>query len=159
MKSIATAFAAGLLAALAGCAHTPSGPTVTVMPAPYKPFELFMADDTVCRDFARGRIGDAAAQADSEAVGTAVVGAAVGAAAGAAIGGSTRSAATGAGIGTVVGSAEGAAGADRSSRGLQRRYDVAYQQCMYAKGNQVPGWAPVAIPAPPPPPSAPPPRK
>lgn len=156
MKSIATAFAAGLLVALAGCAHTPSGPTVMVMPAPYKPFELFMADDAVCRDFARGRIGEAAAQAESEAVGTAVVGAAVGAAAGAAIGDSTRSAATGAGIGTVVGSA---AGADRSSRGLQRRYDVAYQQCMYAKGNQVPGWAPVAIPAPPPPPSAPPPRK
>jgi hypothetical protein len=25
---------------------------------------------------------------------------------------------------------------------LQQRYDLAYAQCMYARGNQVPGFAP-----------------
>ena len=47
----------------------------------------------------------------------------------------------------------------------QRRYDIAYQQCMYAKGNQLPGSAyryratplpPQAYPYPPPPPPPPP---
>ncbi|HQP55162.1 MAG TPA: hypothetical protein PLN83_03555, partial [Syntrophorhabdus sp.] len=40
---------------------------------------------------------------------------------------------------------------------LQRQYDIAYSQCMYAKGNQVPGVVkrqPQAdVPPPPPPPS------
>jgi hypothetical protein len=38
---------------------------------------------------------------------------------------------------------------------LQRRYDNAYMQCMYAKGNQVPGVVRTyrgAVPPPPPPP-------
>jgi hypothetical protein len=34
----------------------------------------------------------------------------------------------------------------------QQRYDLAYGQCMYAKGNQVPGFAaPTTSPPPPPP--------
>jgi hypothetical protein len=41
---------------------------------------------------------------------------------------------------------------------MQRRYDIAYQQCMYAKGNQLPGQAVRQnIPPPPPPPAPPPP--
>ena len=47
---------------------------------------------------------------------------------------------------------------------LQRRYDVAFQQCMYAKGHQIPmigRYAPQtqrqAAPPPPPPPGVPPP--
>jgi hypothetical protein len=46
---------------------------------------------------------------------------------------------------------------------VQRRYDVAYTQCMYAKGNQVPmrgvprSRPAYATPAPPPPPPPPPP--
>ncbi|HKW93428.1 MAG TPA: glycine zipper family protein [Methylomirabilota bacterium] len=39
---------------------------------------------------------------------------------------------------------------------VQRRYDNAYVQCMYAKGNQVPGRAPAQA-APPAPPAGPPP--
>jgi hypothetical protein len=40
---------------------------------------------------------------------------------------------------------------------IQQRYDIAYSQCMYSKGNQVPGYepAPVAAVAPPPPPPKP----
>lgn len=155
MKAVKRVISLGACA-LAACAHVPSGPSVAVMPAPYKPFELFIQDDATCREFARGRIDDAAARADAQAAGGAVTGAAVGAAAGAVIAGSARGAATGAALGTVVGTAEGAAQAERSSWSLQRRYDVAYQQCMYAKGNQVPGYAPVTVPPPPPPPAAPP---
>jgi GNAT superfamily N-acetyltransferase len=40
----------------------------------------------------------------------------------------------------------------RSTEQVQRRYDAAYEQCMYAKGNQVPGVAPrPTMTAPPPP--------
>ncbi len=43
---------------------------------------------------------------------------------------------------------------------VQRQYDIAYQQCMYARGHQVPFAPPVppgptAAPTPPPPPKAP----
>ena len=46
---------------------------------------------------------------------------------------------------------------------IQRRYDIAYQQCMYSHGNDIPGVprstgpAPIPPPPPPPPPGAPPP--
>ena len=41
-----------LLALLWGCATMPTGPTVQVMPAPGKPFEVFMAEDGLCRQWA-----------------------------------------------------------------------------------------------------------
>lgn len=125
---------------LAGCVVMPTGPGVTVMPAPYKPFEVFAADDQVCRQFAQQQIGQGAANAQNQGLGTAVAGTAVGAAAGALIGQSGGGAATGAGVGLIAGSAIGAGETDRSTRGLQRRYDIAYEQCMYSKGNQVPGY-------------------
>jgi hypothetical protein len=43
---------------LSGCATMPIGPTVSVMPSPGKPFEVFMADDGVCREWARHQIGE-----------------------------------------------------------------------------------------------------
>ena len=42
-KSLAV-LAAGLL--LTGCAATPTGPMVRVMPAPNKPFEIFAREQT-----------------------------------------------------------------------------------------------------------------
>jgi hypothetical protein len=39
---------------------------------------------------------------------------------------------------------------------LQERYNFAYAQCMYSRGNQVPGFAPAGAPPPPPPGYAPP---
>jgi hypothetical protein len=40
---------------------------------------------------------------------------------------------------------------------MQRSYDIAYQQCMYSRDNQIPGAsAPQRVPTPPPPPGAPP---
>jgi outer membrane lipoprotein SlyB len=71
-----------------------------------------------------------------------VAGTVIGAAAGAAIGSVTGragpGAAIGAGTGLLFGSAAGSNAAGASYYQVQRRYDQAYVQCMYAKGNQVP---------------------
>ncbi len=132
------------LLVLSGCVTVPSGPSVLVLPAPGKPFEVFQADDLACRQWANYQTGispqEAAAQStvSGAAVGT-VVGAGIGAALGAAAGDVGTGAAIGAGSGLLVGTASGASAGEYSSYELQRRYDHAYIQCMYAKGNQVPG--------------------
>ena len=124
---------------LAGCAQMPTGPTVTVLPGPYKPFEVFMQDDQMCRGWAAHSIGmpghDAAANAFA---GSVAVGATLGALAGAAAGGD-RGAGSGAAMGTLFGAMVGSEHGNASSWQAQRRYDNAYQQCMYAQGNQIPG--------------------
>ncbi len=128
----------------AGCVTVPTGPSVLVLPAPNKPFEVFQADDIACRQWANYQIGISPGEAATQstvsgaAVGT-VVGAAAGAAIGAAAGNAGTGAAIGAGSGLLLGTASGANAGEYSSYELQRRYDHAYVQCMYAKGNQVPG--------------------
>jgi len=118
----------------------PSGPGVSVMPPPGKPFEVFVADDQYCRSYAsQAAGGNAQEAANTAAVGSAVVGTAVGAAAGALIGGGSRGAGVGAGMGLLAGSTIGAGESSRSGYSIQRRYDIAYEQCMYAKGNLLPG--------------------
>lgn len=138
---------------LVGCATAPTGPRVAVMPAPGKPFEVFVQDEQLCRHYAEQSVGqssnDSAAQSfvDSAALGTVI-----GATAGALTGGHSG-AGGGAAVGLVGGSMVGAGQSNNSMRDSQRRYDIAYEQCMYAKGNQVPGYATQAQPryAPPPP--------
>ncbi len=141
----------------------PTGPTVTVMPSPGKPFEVFMADDGVCRDWAQRQIGGTSPSqtanenlASGAVVGT-MVGAGLGALVGAATGNAGAGAAIGAGAGLLGGSSIGASEGAASGYQLQRRYDIAYQQCMYSKGNQIPGAvrqpARTYAPPPPPPPS------
>ncbi|HYA65641.1 MAG TPA: hypothetical protein VEE84_03080, partial [Burkholderiaceae bacterium] len=88
--------------ALVGCAVVPQGPSVRVMPAPGKPFEVFAADDQYCRSYAAQNTGNAQEAANSAAVGSAVIGTAVGAAAGALIGGGSRGAGAGAGVGLLA---------------------------------------------------------
>ncbi len=152
------ALCAGALA-LAACASIPDGPSVRVMPAPGKPFEVFAADEQYCKSYAAQNVGSAAEAANNSAVGSAVVGTALGAAAGALMGGNGRSAGTGAGAGLLIGSAVGTGESQRAGYSVQRRYDIAYEQCMYAKGNLVPGQAiPYNQGLPPPPPSLPPPH-
>jgi hypothetical protein len=146
-------------AALMGCVVAPTGPTVRVMPAPGKPFEVFAADDQYCRGYASQASNGYAQESANAGVGSAVAGTALGAAAGALIGGNSRSAGTGAGIGLIMGSAAGSNEGARGTYGAQRRYDISYEQCMYAKGNLVPGqslpYNSYLPPPPPPPPSAP----
>jgi len=133
--------AAGLF--LAGCATLPSGPSVMVLPGSGKNFEAFQVDDAVCRQWALQQIGALPqAAATNAAVSSAAVGTAIGAASGAAIGAASGDAATGAavgsGVGLLGGSAAGANQAARTEWSLQYRYDIAYMQCMYVKGNQIP---------------------
>jgi hypothetical protein len=56
----------------------------------------------------------------------------------------------------VGGTASGANAGYYAGATVQQRYDAAYQQCMYAKGNQIPGARSVRRVAPPPPPPPPP---
>lgn len=137
---------------LAGCVSVPTGPTARVMPAPHKPFEVFVNEDARCRDYAFRQSGgvEASDAAARSGVASAAVGTAVGAAVGALAGGE-RGAGVGAAGGLLIGSASGVGAAGASSWELQRRYDTAYEQCMYAAGNQVPGYrVPSYFPPPPP---------
>jgi hypothetical protein len=145
--------------ALAGCVTVPTGPTREAFPGRGKSFEQFQIDDATCRNYADAQIGGKSStdRANEAAVGSAVVGTALGAAAGALIGGNQQGAGVGAGIGLLAGSAAGGSTASGTYRYSQRRYDGAYYQCMYAKGNKVPvygRYAQQANPAPyyPPPP-------
>jgi hypothetical protein len=124
---------------LVACATTPSGPGVMVLPGSGKSFDQFRFDDFECREYAHGYAGGATpnqAGVDS-GVASAAVGAAVGTVAGAAIGGS-RGAGVGAGVGLATGAVAGTGAAARSSYTAQQRYDMGYQQCMYAKGHKIP---------------------
>jgi hypothetical protein len=124
---------------LAACATWPNGPSVMVLPGSEKTFNAFRADDAVCRQFAFEQIGGVSAQqaANQNAVATTVIGTAIGAAAGAAFGGG-QGAAIGAGSGLIVGSVAGAGAGGSAGATTQQRYDFAYTQCMYLKGNRVP---------------------
>src|SRR3981081_4213710 len=124
---------------LSACTTPPLGPTVTVLPAPGKPFEAFAEDDRVCKNFASTQGAAGPEKAKSAVVGSAVVGTLLGAALGAAIGGG-RGAGVGAASGTVIGTGVGANGSAWSQMSVQQRYNIAYMQCMYSRGNQVPGY-------------------
>jgi hypothetical protein len=128
---------------LAGCVTVPTGPAVMALPGTSKSFDAFRADDMSCRDYAQYTLGPAPGQAGADtaaanAAGAAVLGAAAGAIIGSVSGQAGHGAAIGAGTGLLFGSAAGANTAGYSSYDLQRRYDMAYLQCMYGKGNQVP---------------------
>jgi hypothetical protein len=140
-----TAFAAVAVAsllALGGCVTVPTGPAVTAFPGQYKPWDQFRVDDAECRQFASVSISGSSQAAIDASAANAVGASALGAAAGAIIGSVTgqagQGAAVGAGMGLLFGSAAGSNVAYGSSIQLQQRYDGAYTQCMYAKGNQVP---------------------
>lgn len=152
---------------LGACASVPSGPSAMVLPGSGKSFDQFRVDDMDCRQYASLQSGGSNPDqaATDSGVKSAAIGAGVGALAGAAMGGH-RSAATGAAAGLIIGSVAGAGAASSSGQTLQQRYDNGYQQCMYAKGHQVPVYgrfdsprrsagaymAPPAQPAAPPPP-------
>ena len=141
VKSGAPALAAVML--LSACVTIPSGPSVMVLPGDGKNFDQFQMDDGACRQWAMQQTGTTAQQASNDsavasaAIGT-VVGAALGAAIGAAAGNPAMGAAVGAGAGLFGGTAAGANNAYASAHMVQRRYDHAYMQCMYVKGNQIP---------------------
>jgi len=146
--------------ALSGCATMPTGPSVLVLPAQGKPFDVFRSEDFECRNWAAQQTGQQPADTvNQNLAGGAAIGTLVGAGLGAAIGGASGHAGSGAAIGAASGLIGGAAVASGPAYGagweVQRRYDNAYQQCMYAKGNVIPGVvrnSPRANSVPPPPP-------
>ena len=144
-KSLAVVIGALLTA---GCATTPTGPMVRVMPGPNKPFEVFAHERDDCEHYASDQIAGGAQVANNRALGATALGAVLGLGVGAATG-SGRAATVGALSGGAIGAAVGANQSSFAGYSLQRRYDVAYSQCMYAKGNQVPGMM-AALPPPPP---------
>jgi len=143
-----------LMAALSACATYPTGPSVMSLPGTGKSFEQFRIDDAVCRQFAFEQVGGVTGQqaAQNAAVTSAAVGTVMGAAAGAAIGSASgdmgAGAAIGAGSGLILGSAAGSGYAAGSYYEAQHRYDTAYMQCMYAKGNRIPVYGRFTEPAP-----------
>lgn len=144
-----------VLLAAAGCATVPAGPSVAVMPSPGKPFDVFQQEDAMCRQYAQQQIGVSPQDTVNKST---AAGAAIGGAAGAALG-SLSHTGSGTAFGAVTGALFGAAAG--SSQGqyygyeAQRRYDIAYQQCMYANGNMVPGVRRIYRSTPPPPPPPP----
>jgi hypothetical protein len=139
IKKIAAGVAAAAL--LAGCVTQPEGPTVDVMPGQGKSFADFRHDDRDCQDFASDRVAGRADSANDHAILSAIIGAGLGAALGGAIGGG-NGAGIGAAAGGVAGTAYGANQSDYAQGNLQRRYNIAYAQCMAAKGNDVPDMGP-----------------
>lgn len=170
MKARAAVIIAPLALALGACATVPTGPSVMVLPGSTKSFEQFQVDDAVCRQWSQQQTGTTTGKAAQGSTATgALVGTAVGAAAGAALGAAAGSpgigAAAGAGVGLLGGTAVGAGQAQGAYHSVQQRYNMAYMQCMYAKGNQIPvargsvapGYSSQSKPPPPPPARTPPP--
>jgi outer membrane lipoprotein SlyB len=151
-----------LLLSVGGCVTLPTGPSVMVLPGSGKSFEQFQTDDLVCRNWAGQQVGMSSQEIANRNTATgAVAGTLLGAGLGAAIGLATGSpgtgAAIGAGSGLLFGTTSGSATGQSYGYEVQNRYDIAYQQCMYSKGNQIPGVATrsygtrSAPPVPPPP--------
>jgi len=146
MKKLWLLLPLSALVVIGGCVTVPTGPAVRVMPGTGKAWDQFQADDVNCRQYAYNSIGgpNAGQPGQDSAARDAAVASAIGAAAGAAIGAVTgqagHGAAIGAGTGLLFGSAAGANTAGYSSYQLQHSYDTAYMQCMYSRGNQVPGY-------------------
>lgn len=141
-----------ILLVAAGCATVPAGPSVAVMPAPGKPFDLFQAEDVTCRQYARDQIGASPQDTiNNNTAAGAVFGGVVGGALGS-LSGRGTSTTLGAVTGALIGAAAGSDQGEYYGYQAQRRYDIAYQQCMYSNGNIIPGMRRYYRYAPPPPP-------
>lgn len=151
------------LAAQTACATLPIEPSIVVVPAPGKPFELFRQEDASCRRWAEQQIGLSPKEVSENNTATgAITGTAIGAGLGALLGSASGQAVPGALIGAAGGMFLGASsGADSSrvyGRQAQRRYDITYLQCMYSYENQLPesygrmrrNYRPHTMPPPPP---------
>jgi len=161
MKGIRFLVMLAAVLVLSACVTMPTGPSVMVLPSAGKSFEVFQSEDLACRNWAALQTGATPAGVINQnltggaAIG-ALMGAGLGAAIGAASGNAGAGAAIGAGSGLIGGTAVASGPAYAAGWDVQQRYDNAYQQCMYAKGNQIPGVLrasrpTVSIPPPPPP--------
>lgn len=137
-------FVLAMIVSLGGCVTLPAGPSVMSLPGAGKSFEEFQTDDAVCRQWAGQRLGLPPQEVVNQntaagAVAGTAIGAGLGAAIGAAAGNPGVGAAIGAASGLMFGATSGAEAGQVYGWQAQRSYDIAYMQCMYAKGNQIPG--------------------
>jgi YMGG-like Gly-zipper len=145
---------------LAGCAEEPVGPTIPVMPAKGKSFAEFQQDQAACEQYAHQSVAGQVDQANNHQVANTLIGTALGAGLGAAVG-NTKGAIIGGAAGAALGASAGPG--PYAGYGIQRRYNIAYAQCMTSHGNQVAmrprryGPPPGYYPPPPPPGYGPPP--
>ncbi len=134
----------GMLMLIAtGCATAmPQGPSVIVLPTQGKPFTKFQEEDADCRKWAEKSTGISPAEAKNQStLSGAAIGSVLGAGAGALLGSVSGNvgagAAVGAGAGMLMGTAVGSDAGKVSAAEAQRRYDLAYSQCMSSYGNQI----------------------
>lgn len=151
------------LALLGACVSAPTGPKVGIAPGPGKSADEFRNDHAACMSFAQQQMGNAQQQLASQQAGGALLGGALGAGIGAAVGseqgggkrdehrrrqaqhnsGNTgKDALIGGLAGALTGLAAGTASASATQANMQRQYDLVYAQCMYGRGNVVPGFRP-----------------
>lgn len=140
VKLLSMAMASPFL--LVACATSPMGPTVQVMPSPTKPFQIFQQDQEMCKQHAQSQIAGQADMSNQKAFGTAALGTLLGAGLGAAVGNHQGAGAFGA-AGAITGTAAGTNAQASDQQSIQTQYNNAYTQCMYSRGNQVAGVAPV----------------
>ena len=144
MRMTHAILATAVAVVITGCAQTPSNPTVGIVPSQGKSFEAFQADQGYCRQYAQAQVAGQAEQANRTTMmgagGGALGGAAIGAAGGAIGGNAGAGAAIGALSGLVLGTAGGALSSNQQQNAAQQQFNTAYAQCMYSRGNQVPGY-------------------
>jgi hypothetical protein len=109
--------AATQVVALAGCVPQTMAPTVVVTPGSGKSTADFAADQSGCTAQANQQMAPAVQAANSQLVGNALLG---------------------------VTPDQTVQSAQSAQTTLQQQYNVAYSECMYAKGEFVPGMTPVA---------------
>lgn len=138
MKLISTFTLAATATLLAACASAPMGPTVQVLPGTGKPFNVFQEEQDTCKQYAQSQVAGQAESANQKAVGSAAIGVALGGLLGAAIG-NHQGAGVGSAVGAIAGSSAGTGTVTYAQGSIQAQYNNAFVQCMYSKGNQVPG--------------------
>ncbi|HWA60103.1 MAG TPA: hypothetical protein VG939_01950, partial [Caulobacteraceae bacterium] len=114
------------------------------------PMDVFHEDQAQCRDYA-----DNVVAGDDRSGGDVIAGAVVGATLGALLGSAVsprHGAAPGAIGGAMAGAAVAGAGASRDRERMQHDYDDAYERCMYAHDDILPGQDADDTVMPPPPP-------
>ncbi len=150
--SVASVLLCGVLAPLVAGAGVPQGPSVVIAPESGKPPDLFAAEQDYCRSEASASVEPA--ESEGSVMRSAVVGTLLGAVAGSALSGRHHdNTAIGAVAGLVMGAAAGSNEQSVEEANAQRRFDAAYTQCMFAKGNGTPRVVyrqvqPVYVPAP-----------
>jgi hypothetical protein len=134
-------FGAWAIALLAGCAQAPQAPTAQVTPGPGKTDEAFQADMTACKKTASDSVAGQVSAANTQAVTGAMAGVATAALTGGV------SAITSNMSGTATSAAQTGVQSSAGAQGtIQQQYDVTFNNCMFAAGDNVPGMAPATPP-------------